>query len=112
VHLDLVPVTLAHARALGLHATFVFHDTTDDALRSNWMLLSPDREFSWGPTFTRATARVRRLGLRGEPDYTWTDELSSVLHVLRGPGGAPSVTDVEASSGLPGPTSVSHPEPE
>ena len=112
VHLDLVPVTLAHARALGLHATFVFHDTTDGALRSNWMLLSPDREFSWGPTFTRATARVRRLGLRGEPDYTWTDELSSVLHALRDPGGAPSVTDVEASSGPPGPTSVSQPEPE
>lgn len=110
VHLDLMPVTLAHARALGLHSTFVFHDTTQDALRSNWMLLSPDREFSWGPTFTRANARVRRLGLRGEPDFTWTDEQSSVLHALRGPGPAPSVTDVEAASGPRGPTPVSQPE--
>ncbi|MFY1824914.1 fused MFS/spermidine synthase [Myxococcus fulvus] len=99
VHLDLVPVALAHARKLGMHATFVFHETKDDALRSNWMLLSPDREFSWGPTFTRATARVRRLGLRGEPDFTWTDDRSSVLRVLRQGGPDSRVLDVEASSG-------------
>ncbi|MCP3059478.1 fused MFS/spermidine synthase [Myxococcus sp. K38C18041901] len=103
VHLDLVPVALAHARKLGMHATFVFHETKDDALRSNWMLLSPDREFSWGPTFTRATARVRRLGLRGEPDFTWTDDRSSVLRVLRQGGPDSRVLDVEASSG-PQPT--------
>jgi hypothetical protein len=101
VHLDLVPVTLAHARALGLHATFVFHETQGDALRSNWMLLSPDREFSWGPTFKGTAARVRRLGLRGEPDFTWTDEQSSLLRVLRRDGPAPSVMDVAASSGPP-----------
>ncbi|NMO22502.1 fused MFS/spermidine synthase [Pyxidicoccus fallax] len=83
VHLDLVPVTLAHARALGLHATFVFLDSQGDALRSHWMLLSPDREFSWGPTFKGTLAQVRRLGLRGEPDFTWTDEQSSLLHALR-----------------------------
>ncbi|GEN07056.1 hypothetical protein SAMN05443572_104318 [Myxococcus fulvus] len=99
VHLDLVPVALAHARKLGMHATYVFHETKDDALRSNWMLLSPDREFSWGPTFTRATARVRRLGLRGEPDFTWTDDRSSVLRVLRQGGPDSRVLDVEASSG-------------
>jgi len=99
VHLDLVPVTLAHARMLGMHAAYVFHDTQGDALRSNWMLLSPDREFSWGPTFTRATARVRRLGLRGEPDFVWTDDRSSVLHVLRRGGPDMSVMDVEDSSG-------------
>ncbi|QSQ22709.1 ferrichrome ABC transporter permease [Pyxidicoccus parkwayensis] len=114
VHLDLVPLTLAHARALGLKASFVFHETSGDALRSNWMLLSPDREFSWGPTFTKAQARVRRLGLRGEPDFTWTDELSSVLRVLRHPGtAAPDVMDVEASSpGTQATTPVSQSEPE
>jgi hypothetical protein len=112
VHLDLLPLTLAHAKALGLRATFVFHETNGPALRSNWMLLSPDREFSWGPTFVQADARVRRLGLRGEPDFTWTDEQSSVLHVLRKPVAAPSVMDVEAPSGKTGPASVSQPEPE
>ncbi|AEI64640.1 fused MFS/spermidine synthase [Corallococcus macrosporus] len=107
VHLDLVPLTLAHARALGLHAALVVNETHGDALRSNWMVLSPDREFSWGPTFTRASARVRRLGLRDEPDFTWTDEKSSVLHVLRrGTGPAASVRDVEAASGPPGPASA------
>ncbi|MBZ4416174.1 fused MFS/spermidine synthase [Myxococcus sp. RHSTA-1-4] len=112
VHLDLVPVTLTHARALGLHATFVFHETQGDALRSNWMLLSPDREFSWGPTFKGTVARVRRLGLRGEPDFTWTDEQSSLLRVLRRGGPAESVMDVAASSGPPGPVPVSQPAPE
>ncbi|WP_426735582.1 fused MFS/spermidine synthase [Myxococcus faecalis] len=112
VHLDLVPVALAHARKLGMHATFVFHETKDDALRSNWMLLSPDREFSWGPTFTRATARVRRLGLRGEPDFTWTDDRSSVLRVLRQGGPDSRVLDVEASSGPPPTQPLAQPAPE
>ncbi|QSQ12847.1 ferrichrome ABC transporter permease [Myxococcus landrumensis] len=101
VHLDLVPVTLAHARRLGMHATFVFHETQGDALRSNWMLLSQDKEFSWGPTFTRSTARVRRLGLRGEPDFIWTDDRSSVLQAVRQGGPNASVMDIEAASGPP-----------
>ncbi|MCP3100569.1 ferrichrome ABC transporter permease [Myxococcus sp. K15C18031901] len=109
VHLDLVPVTLAHARALGMHSAYVFHDTQGDALRSNWMILSPDREFSWGTSFVRATARVRRLGLRGEPDFVWTDDRSSVLRVLRHGGPDMSVMDVEASSGPPGPSTVATP---
>jgi hypothetical protein len=112
VHLDLVPVTLAHARALGLHATFVFHETQGDALRSNWMLLARDREFSWGPTFKHAPGRVRRLGLRGEPDFTWTDEQSSVLRVLRRGRPAAGVMDVAPSSGALGPAPVSQPDPE
>ncbi|WP_342376512.1 ferrichrome ABC transporter permease [Myxococcus stipitatus] len=101
VHLDLVPVTLAHARRLGMYATFVFHETQGDALRSNWMLLSQDKEFSWGPTFTRSTARVRRLGLRGEPDFIWTDDRSSVLQAVRQGGPNASVMDIEAASGPP-----------
>ncbi|NTX11608.1 ferrichrome ABC transporter permease [Myxococcus sp. CA056] len=101
VHLDLVPVTLSHARRLGMYAAFVFHDTEGSALRSNWMLLSPDREFSWGPTFTRAKARVRRLGLRDEQDFAWTDDRSSVLRVLRQIGPDANVVDVEAPSGPP-----------
>ncbi|WP_338863500.1 ferrichrome ABC transporter permease [Myxococcus stipitatus] len=108
VHLDLVPVTLAHARRLGMHATFVFHETQGEALRSNWMLLSQDREFSWGPTFTRSTARVRRLGLRGEPDFIWTDDRSSVLQAVRQGGPNASVMDIEAASG---PAPVAQPVP-
>jgi hypothetical protein len=82
-HLDLVPVTLAHARAFGLHATHVVHEPRDDAARSTWMILSPDARFSEGPTFERATARVRRLKQHETPLITWTDERSSLLPVLR-----------------------------
>ncbi|MBU8895592.1 fused MFS/spermidine synthase [Corallococcus sp. M34] len=82
-YLDLLPVTLAHARASGLFATLVYQESRADALRSTWVVLSPDREFSWGPTFTRTLSSVRRLSLRGPPDFTWTDERSSVLLALR-----------------------------
>ncbi|NBD12516.1 fused MFS/spermidine synthase [Corallococcus silvisoli] len=99
-HLDLVPISLAHAQASGMSAALVALDGEggDDAVSSTWMLLSPDREFFWSSTFTRGRARVRRLGLRGEPDYTWTDERSSVLQALRprlpGPNAASAnVTD-------------------
>lgn len=112
VHLDLVPVTLAHARALGLHATLVLHATQGEALRSYWMVLSPDREFSHGPTFKQAAAKVLRMGLRGPPDLTWTDEKSSLLRVLSRDGPAASVAAAEAASSPPGPQDVATPEPE
>ncbi len=83
VHLDLVPIALAHARAFGMHATFVINETKGDALRSQWMILSPDAEFSWGRTFTQATATVHRLELTEPTKITWTDDRSSVLPVLR-----------------------------
>ncbi|HZI16591.1 MAG TPA: ferrichrome ABC transporter permease [Myxococcus sp.] len=110
VHLDLVPVTLAHAQKLGLHAALVVHESQGEALRSYWMVLSPDKEFSWGRTFARAaSARVLRMGLRGEPDVTWTDDKSSVLQVLNGAGPAASVAAAEAASGA---KDVSTPAPE
>ncbi|XXF80775.1 fused MFS/spermidine synthase [Myxococcaceae bacterium GXIMD 01537] len=84
VHLDLVPIVLAHAKRFGLHATLVRTDTDGDALRSQWAVLSPDREFSHGPTFKGAsTSEVLRLAMAGEPDVTWTDDMSSVLPVIR-----------------------------
>ncbi|RKH00427.1 ferrichrome ABC transporter permease [Corallococcus sp. CA047B] len=82
-YLDLVPISLTHAKALGLFATLVVTETKGDTLSSSWVLLSPDKEFSWGPTFKTTAARVRRLSLRGEPDYVWTDERSSVLQAVR-----------------------------
>jgi len=83
VHLDLVPIALAHARAFGMHATLAINETKGDALRSAWMILSPGAEFSWGPTFVQATGTVHRLELAEPTRITWTDELSSVLPVLR-----------------------------
>ncbi|WP_167508078.1 fused MFS/spermidine synthase [Corallococcus aberystwythensis] len=82
-YLDLVPISLAHARALGLYATLVKTETKDDTLASSWILLSPDKDFSWGPTFRNTGALVRRLSLTREPDYVWTDERSSVLQAMR-----------------------------
>ncbi|RKH43624.1 ferrichrome ABC transporter permease [Corallococcus sp. AB049A] len=97
-HLDLVPISLAHARAHGLTAALVALDSEGDAVSSAWMLLSPDKEFFGSSTFHAGRARVRRLVLRGEPEYVWTDERSSVLQALRpraqGRAGAdPNVTD-------------------
>ncbi|RKG94124.1 ferrichrome ABC transporter permease [Corallococcus sp. CA053C] len=84
-HLDLVPISVTHASAFGMSSTLVITETKDDTLASIWIILSPDREFAWGPTFTRSLSYVRRLALHGEPDYAWTDERSSVLQALRGP---------------------------
>jgi hypothetical protein len=83
-HLDLLPVTLAHARAFGMRATLVVTDSRGDTLRSTWMLLGPDADFFQGATFSRTAAHVRRLEEAGEPaPITWTDEHHSVLPVLR-----------------------------
>jgi hypothetical protein len=81
-HLDLVPVALAHAKRFGMHATLVVYDPPEDAARSVWVILSPDAEFSWGPTFVHAVARVRRLEWVGASSVEWTDEHGSVLPLL------------------------------
>jgi hypothetical protein len=78
-----VPVALAHAQAFGMYATLVINETKGDALRSQWMILSPDPEFSWGRTFVQASASVHRLELAEAPTITWTDDRSSVLPVIR-----------------------------
>lgn len=82
-HLDLVPITLAHAQAFQMHATLVVYEPKDASARSVWVILSPDAEFSWGSTFREAVAGVRRLELEGPPSLTWTDERGSVLPLLR-----------------------------
>ncbi|MDC0708010.1 fused MFS/spermidine synthase [Stigmatella sp. ncwal1] len=82
-HLDLVPITLAHARAFAMHATLVVYEPKDASARSVWVILSPDAEFSWSSTFRQATASVRRLELDKPPSLTWTDERGSVLPLLR-----------------------------
>ncbi len=86
VHLDLVPIVLAHAKALGMSSTLIINQTTAEALRSTWAILSPDAGFSWGRTFVQAAAEVRRLELAEAPRITWTDERNSVLPVLRRSG--------------------------
>jgi hypothetical protein len=83
-HLDLQPVTLAHARDSGMHATLVINKSEGDRLRSAWVLLAPDARFSQGPTFTGTAARVYRLKAADAPaPILWTDEHHSVLPVLR-----------------------------
>jgi hypothetical protein len=83
-HLDLLPVTLAHARAFGMHAAVVVTDFRGDTLRSTWVILAPDADFTQGATFTRTAAHVRRLnGAEGTTPIDWTDEHNSVLPVLR-----------------------------
>ncbi|MCY1078368.1 spermidine synthase [Archangium lansingense] len=83
-HLDLQPVTLAHARELGMHATLVLTRSQGDTLRSAWMILSPDANFSRGDSFTRTASRVHRFeATDGPPPILWTDEHHSVLPVLR-----------------------------
>jgi hypothetical protein len=52
------------------------------------------------------------MGLRGEPDVTWTDDKSSVLRVLNGAGPAASVAAAEAASSPSGAKDVSTPAPE
>jgi hypothetical protein len=83
-HLDLVPVTLAHARTFSLYATLVVYEPKEEAARSVWVILSPDAEFSHGRTFAQAASSVRRLETEGFPTVTWTDERGSVLPLLRG----------------------------
>ncbi|MFB1480304.1 spermidine synthase [Corallococcus sp. RDP092CA] len=113
-HLDLVPISLAHARAANLSAALVSRDSEGDAVSSAWMLLSPDKEFFGGSTFHEGRARTRRLALRGEPEYVWTDERSSVLQALRprarGRAAAdPNVTDAPEPSSRPPARPVARP---
>jgi hypothetical protein len=83
-HLDLLPVTLAHARDSGMHATLVINKSQGDRLRSAWVILAPERGFSQGPGFPGTAARVYRLEAKdGPPPILWTDEHHSVLPVLR-----------------------------
>ncbi|WP_309891401.1 fused MFS/spermidine synthase [Archangium sp.] len=82
LHLDLMPIALAHARSLGLHAARVQTPQQGDTSLSVWMLLSQDARFSRGDTFLREGERVERLAFTTSPRVRWTDERSSVLQVL------------------------------
>jgi hypothetical protein len=82
VHLDLLPVTLAHAWAFGLHATAVERESEGDTTSSLWMLLTAEADFSRGETFLREGGVVHRVRLAGPPRVRWTDERSSVLPLV------------------------------
>ena len=86
LHLDLLPIVLAHAHTLGLHATEVRtvpEEGDEHTSESHWALLSADAGFSKGETFTLAPERARGVALRDPPRVRWTDERNSVLQVLR-----------------------------
>ncbi|HEX8825357.1 MAG TPA: fused MFS/spermidine synthase [Archangium sp.] len=83
LHLDLLPVALAHARNFDLHAARVLTPLKGDTSASVWMLLSPDASFSRGDTFLREGKRVERVALTEPPRVRWTDERSSLIQVLR-----------------------------
>jgi hypothetical protein len=83
LHLDLMPVALAHARTVDMHATQVQTDLKGDTSNSVWLLLSPDAGFSRGDIFLREGKRVQRLALTEPPRVRWTDERNSLLQVLR-----------------------------
>jgi hypothetical protein len=83
VHLNLLPITLAHAWVTGLHATLVNTGSKGDARNSAWMLLSASSGFSRGETFLREGKRVKRLVYDRPPSTRWTDERSSLLPVFR-----------------------------
>src|SRR6218665_1902980 len=76
VHLDLLPIPLAHAHNLGLHLTRVNTKGNDKTLSEDntWVLLTPDGDFSRGETFlTEGTERVKRLAYDTPPPTRWTD---------------------------------------
>ena len=86
LHLDLLPIVLAHAWTSGWHATQVKTAMSGDTLTALWMVLSPDASFSRGDTFLTGDAWVKRLALAAPPRVRWTDERSSVLLALRSLG--------------------------
>jgi len=47
------------------------------------VILSPDIEFSLGPTFRQARSRVEHLLPENAETVSWTDERGSVLPLLR-----------------------------
>ncbi|WP_434383334.1 spermidine synthase [Melittangium boletus] len=86
VHLDLLPIPLAHAHNLGLHLTRVHTKGNDEAESEDntWVLLAPDKDFSRGETFlAESDERVKRLAYDITPPVRWTDDLSSLLPVIR-----------------------------
>ncbi|MFY0529752.1 spermidine synthase [Archangium gephyra] len=82
VHLDLLPLALAHARTFGLHAMGVESESEGSRLASLWVMLSLEPGFSRGETFARQSGKAFRLGLSGPPRVRWTDERSSVLPLM------------------------------
>jgi len=86
LHLDLLPIVLAHAWTSGWHTTQVKTGMNGDTLTTLWTVLSPDAGFSRGEPFLTGDASVRRLSLAGPPRVRWTDERSSVLLALQSLG--------------------------
>ena len=82
LHLDLLPIAVAHAWATGLHATMVSTEAQEDARSSLWVLLDKEGSFGRGETFTREGKRVQRVAFIKEPRRRWTDERNSLLPFL------------------------------
>ena len=78
-----LPQPLAHAHNLGLHLTRVQTPAKDEGEMNTWVLLSPDADFSRGETFLAEGSRVMRLAYDIPPPTRWTDDLSSLLPVIR-----------------------------
>ncbi|WNG59299.1 ferrichrome ABC transporter permease [Archangium gephyra] len=86
VHLDLLPIAVAHAWSSGLPATLVTTEKKDDARGSFWVVIDQDGRFTRGDTFTREGKRVQRLAFAEAPKKRWTDERNSLLPFLRALG--------------------------
>ena len=78
-YLDLPPVVLRIAAALGLNAMVVRDsgDSNAGASSSQWVLLSPDPS-----VFTSSTFEDTDSWLPKPADVLWTDDFTSILHVL------------------------------
>ena len=82
LHLELLPIVLAHAWTSGWHTTQVKTGMNGDTLTTLWTVLSPDASFSRGEPFLTGDASVHRLALAEPPRVRWTDERSSVLPLM------------------------------
>ncbi|XXF77293.1 fused MFS/spermidine synthase [Myxococcaceae bacterium GXIMD 01537] len=84
-HVDLVPVVAGHAERLKLDAALVNTPDADDDITfaCKWVVLSAEPSFAQGPSFQGTRSEVLRLALGGPAGVHWTDDLSSVLPMLR-----------------------------
>jgi SAM-dependent methyltransferase len=105
LHLDLVPMLLAHAERFGLHPTLVSVDKDEKSvgLSSKWMVLSPERDFTRGLAFSKSGSEVLPMGGLGLPRVTWTDDQSSVLSALKLLQRGPSAEELAAETQVAAP---------
>ena len=78
--LDLVPVVAALADAHGMQAVYIHDEGTDVfASRSDWVLVSNNRDLLANPKIADAATPIER-----HPDWrVWTDDFNNLFQVLR-----------------------------